>query len=310
MFQEKNYYTSLTSSIFSLFGESVKLERGFPVNGGDINKSYGLSLTNGSVVFMKTNEKSNLDFFLKEVHGLNAIEKTNAIATPKILGFGTDNGEEVGYSFLLLDFVELGNLDEKFWENFALNLSNMHKAETKYYFSENDFNKGLKFGFYENNYIGRTVQDNTPKKTWIDFFRDNRLIPQFKLAEKYFEKEDFSLIDKLLTNIDKFLLEPEQPSLLHGDLWGGNVLCDTKPQAMLIDPAVYVGHPEADIAMTELFGGFSGKFYDAYKTTGLLQPGYSERRDLYNLYHLLNHLNMFGKTYLSAVKSIIEKYVG
>ena len=96
---------------------------------------------------------------------------------------------------------------------------------------------------------------------------------------------------------------------MHGDLWGGNILCDTKSLPLLIDPACYVGHPEADIAMTELFGGFSGKFYDMYKNTGLLQSGYSERRELYNLYHILNHLNMFGKTYLPAVRNIIDSYL-
>ena len=239
-----------------------------------------------------------------------AIADTKTIATPKVLGLGTEDGEEVGYSFLLLDFVELGNLDEKFWEKSAENLSKMHKAETSSFIPKEDYEKGLIFGFYEDNYIGRTKQINTPKKNWIDFFRENRLEPQFKMAENHFSSEEIKLVHKLLEKLDSFLVEPEKPSLLHGDLWAGNVMCDTKPQAMLIDPACYVGHPEADIAMTELFGGFSGRFYEAYKSTGLLQPNYADRRDLYNLYHLLNHLNMFGKSYFSAVKAILEKYVG
>ena len=310
MKQQSNYFSSLTKAIITLFGETVHLERGFPVQGGDINKSYGVALSNGEVLFMKSNEKSKIDFFVKEAHNLKAIADTKTIATPKVLGIGTDDGEEVGYSFLLLNFVELGNLDEKFWEKFAETLANMHKAEIKSFLPKESYDKGLRFGFYEDNYIGRTKQDNSPKEKWIDFFRDNRLSPQFKLAEQYFIKSDFKLIDKLLDNLDNFLVEPEKPSLLHGDLWAGNVMCDTTPQAILVDPACYVGNPEADIAMTELFGGFSGKFYDAYKTTGLLQPNYSERRDLYNLYHLLNHLNMFGKSYFPAVKSILEKYVG
>ena len=197
-----------------------------------------------------------------------------------------------------------------FWENFAENLGNMHKSTTEAFISKEDLAEGKIFGFYEDNYIGKTKQINSPKITWVDFFRENRLAPQFKMAEKYFSTEDFKLIDKLLDNLADFLIEPRSPSLLHGDLWAGNVMCDTKPQAMLIDPACYVGHPEADIAMTELFGGFSDRFYAAYKNTGLLQPQYEERRDLYNLYHLLNHLNMFGESYLPAVKSILEKYVG
>lgn len=309
MNQNSNYFTSLAKAIITLFGENVHLEQGFPVQGGDINKSYGISLSNGNVLFMKSNEKDNVDFFVKEANNLKAIADTKTIATPKLLGLGTDEGEEVGYSFLLLDFVELGNLDEKFWENFAEKLSELHKAETSSYIKKEDREKNLIFGFYEDNYIGKTKQINTPKEKWIDFFRENRLMPQFKMAENHFEKEDFKLIDKLLENLEDFLIEPESPSLLHGDLWAGNVMCDIKPQAMLIDPACYVGNPEADIAMTELFGGFSGKFYEAYKSIGLLQPNYVDRRDLYNLYHLLNHLNMFGKSYLSAVKSVIKKYV-
>jgi len=310
MNHQNNYFTSLSKAIVTLFGETVHLERGFPVQGGDINKSYGMTLSNGEVLFMKANEKSKIDFFIKEANCLKAIATTKTIATPKLLGLGTDDGEEVGYSFLLFDFIELGNLDEKFWEKFAETLAKMHKAETKMFIPRESFNQGKKFGFYEDNYIGRSSQINTPKENWIDFFRENRLAPQFKMAENHFSKEDFSLIEKLLDSLENFLIEPENPSLLHGDLWAGNVMCTTKPEAMLIDPACYVGHPEADIAMTELFGGFSGKFYDAYKESGLLQPEYHERRDLYNLYHLLNHLNMFGKTYLPAVKSILEKYVG
>ena len=310
MNQESNYFTSISNAITTLFGENVQIERGFPVQGGDINKSYGIQLSNGNLLFMKSNEKSKVDFFVKEAHNLKAIAKTNTIATPKILGFGTEDGEEVGYSFLLLDFVELGNLDADFWENFAETLGNMHKSTTEAFISKEDLAEGKIFGFYEDNYIGKTKQINSPKITWVDFFRENRLAPQFKMAEKYFSTEDSKLIDKLLDNLADFLIEPRSPSLLHGDLWAGNVMCDTKPQAMLIDPACCVGHPEADIAMTELFGGFSDRFYAAYKNTGLLQPQYEERRDLYNLYHLLNHLNMFGESYLPAVKSILEKYVG
>ena len=310
MNQESNYFTSISNAITTLFGENVQIERGFPVQGGDINKSYGIQLSNGNLLFMKSNEKSKVDFFVKEAHNIKAIAKTNTIATPKILGFGTEDGEDVGYSFLLLDFVELGNLDADFWEKFAETLGNMHKSTTEAFISKEDLAEGKIFGFYEDNYIGKTKQINSPKKTWVDFFRENRLAPQFKMAEKYFSTEDSKLIDKLLDNLADFLIEPRSPSLLHGDLWAGNVMCDTKTQAMLIDPACYVGHPEADIAMTELFGGFSDRFYAAYKNTGLLQPQYKERRDLYNLYHLLNHLNMFGESYLPAVKSILEKYVG
>ena len=186
MNQESIFFQSLNSAIKTLYGENVNVERGFKVPGGDINKSYGMQLSNGEILFMKANEKQNVDFFVKEAHNLKAIEKTKSIKTPKVLGFGTENGEEVGYSFLLLNFIELGDPDSKFWEDFAEKLAKMHKAETSYFISENDFANGLIFGFYEDNYIGKTKQINTPKSTWIEFFRDCRLGPQIKMAENHF----------------------------------------------------------------------------------------------------------------------------
>lgn len=295
-------FTSLSQALSSLYGKDIKLAHSFHVPGGDINKSYGMQLSNGKILFMKANEKANLELFKAEAFNLQTIKQTNTIKTPRLLALGTDNGEEVGYSFLLMDFLEFGDLQKNFWQNLAEKLSNLHKAKT------DEFVIDGKFGFLYNNFIGKTKQENSAKNTWVDFFRENRLSPQFKMAEQYFSPEDFSLITKLLDNLDKFLVEPEKPSLLHGDLWGGNIICDTNTQPVLIDPACYVGHPEADIAMTELFGGFDPSFYAAYKTSGLLQNDYAERRDLYNLYHILNHLNMFGTKYLSAALSIIQKY--
>ena len=163
--------------------------------------------------------------------------------------------------------------------------------------------------FLQDNYIGRTKQINSPKKSWVEFFRDNRLVPQFKLAQKYFDSDEINNFEKLVDNISDFLIEPEKPSLLHGDLWSGNILCGKNQTPYLIDPACYVGHPEADIAMTELFGGFHPVFYSVYKEVGLLQDDYVSRRDLYNLYHVLNHVNLFGHSYLGAAKAIIKKYV-
>ena len=301
-------FKSLASALTSIFGKVIRVSRSFHVPGGDINKSYGMQLSSGKILFMKANEKSNLEFFQTEATNLFAISQTKTIQTPELFGIGTDDGEEVGYSFLLMDFIELGDINKKVWENFAIDLASMHKAETKNFLKRDESAENVQFGFLEDNYIGKTKQKNSPKNSWIDFFRENRLEYQFRKAENFFEKDDFIKIDFLLSHLENFLIEPEQPSLLHGDLWGGNVLCNKESKAMLIDPACYVGHAEADIAMTELFGGFDGIFYDVYKENGLLQPNYSERRDLYNLYHILNHLNMFGKNYLKPTKTILEKY--
>lgn len=298
-------YNSLAGALVELFGTSVAIAETDRLSGGDINKAYGLTLTNGKHIFMKANAKQNAAFFTAESAGLTAIAKTGAIATPEILCTGTDDGEDVGYSFLLLKFINSGKKQKNYWIDFAHNLAAMHKAETSIYFDDDS-----KFGFFQDNFIGARPQINTPCDSWISFFRDNRLLPQFKAADLYFDEVDRTQITKLLDHLEDFMIEPEKPSLLHGDLWSGNVMCGPDGKAMLIDPAAYVGHAEADLAMTELFGGFPPEFYEAYREAKSLQPGYDNRRDLYNLYQLLNHLNIFGPSYLGPVKSIVAEYVG
>ena len=297
------HHTSLAQALVSLYGNSVAITETDRLSGGDINKAYGLTLNTGAHIFMKANSKANADFFTAEAAGLSAIEATGVIKTPEILCTGTDDGEDVGYSFLLLKFIKSAKPRTDYWETFARDLAALHKADTKI------FELSGKFGFFQNNFIGARAQNNTPSDSWISFFRDNRLAPQFKDADSYFTAEDRSKITKLLDHLEDFLIEPNQPSLLHGDLWSGNVICGPEGKAMLIDPAAYIGHAEADLAMTKLFGGFPEKFYDAYREANPLEPGYENRRDLYNLYQLLNHLNLFGPTYLGPVLSIVDEYV-
>lgn len=295
-----HHFTSLSNALCALFGEGIKIESANRISGGDINEAYGLTLSDGKCIFMKANTKKNFTFFTAEATGLAAIARTKTIGTPQVLGIGTDE-ERGGYSFLLLEFISCKNRSKNYWEDFARQLSDMHKAETAGLVSDG------KYGFDSDNYIGRHGQINTGYDSWIEFFRDCRLEPQFQDAARYFDREDRKRIACFLDHLDEILVEPERPSLLHGDLWGGNVIAGNDGRAWLIDPAVYVGHAEADLAMTELFGGFSPAFYDAYKETAPLQPGYERRRDVYNLYHLLNHLNLFGRMYLSEVKHIVGR---
>lgn len=295
-----HYFTSLKNALYALFGEGIKIENASRISGGDINEAYGLTLTNGKCIFMKSNTKENLSFFTAEAAGLDAIARTKAIGTPQILGVGTDE-ERGGYSFLLLEFISAKNRSKNYWEDFARQLSDMHRAETAGLVSDG------KYGFDSDNYIGRHRQINTGYDTWMEFFRDCRLEPQFQDAARYFDREDRKRITRFLDHLDEILVEPEHPSLLHGDLWGGNVIAGNDGRAWLIDPAVYVGHAEADLAMTELFGGFPPAFYDAYKEVAPLRPGYERRRDVYNLYHLLNHLNLFGRMYLPEVRHMISR---
>ncbi len=299
-------YNSLAGALVDIFGNSVAITETDRLSGGDINKAYGLTLNTGDKIFMKANAKSNAAFFTAEAAGLTAIASTKAISTPKIICTGTDDGEDVGYSFLLLEYIKSSGKIKTYWETFAQELAAMHKADVSMVVSTGSTTP---YGFSQDNFIGARLQQNTPASSWISFFRDQRLAPQFEAADSYFTATDREKITKLLDNMDRFLIEPEQPSLLHGDLWSGNVMCGSDGKAMLIDPACYVGHREADLAMTELFGGFPQSFYDVYKEAFPLQPGYEERRDLYNLYQLLNHLNLFGPTYLEPVLSIVGEYV-
>lgn len=299
-FTKLQQFTSIEEALISLFGNNVKIARMDRISGGDINKAYGLTLTDGTHIFMKENAKENADFFIAEAAGLTAIAQTKTIAVPHILCSGTDR--ERGSSFLLLEFITAKKRVADYWETLAYELAAMHRAETKDFVTEGSY------GFNYNNYIGAKAQVNTAYSSWIDFFRDCRLKPQFQRAAGYFDTGDKKKIDRLLEHMDRILIEPQYPSLLHGDLWSGNVITGNDGRAWLIDPAAYVGHAEADIAMTELFGGFSPVFYEAYKEAADMQPDYRYRRDFYNLYQLLNHLNMFGRSYFPSVKRIIEEY--
>lgn len=296
--QTTNSFQSLQDAVSAVCGDDVKILRQSPVSGGDINLAYQLTLSDGRKLFLKENAADKLDFFVTETEGLAAIRGTNAITVPEIYGYGTDKD----HSFLLMEFMEPGSRQKDFFEDFGRRLAVMHRADCREYTGEGSF------GFNSDNYIGAGHQENTPEKSWIAFFRDHRLLPQIRRAKPNFDEEALKVFDRLLDRLDQYLTEPEKPALLHGDLWSGNYVVGKDGLAALIDPAVYVGHPEADIAMTELFGGFPRAFYDGYYEVMGRTPGYEERRDLYNLYHLLNHLNLFGSSYYGAVMRIAERY--
>jgi fructosamine-3-kinase len=168
------------------------------------------------------------------------------------------------------------------------------------------------FGLDDDNFIGANPQPNQRSDNWLTFFREQRLGFQMELARRnnLLPAQRARRLETLLNRLGDWL--PAQPpaSLLHGDLWGGNWLATASGEPALIDPAVYYGHREADLAFTELFGGFPAAFYTAYKAAWPPDPGYKERKDLYNLYHLLNHLNLFGEGYGGSVDSILQQYVG
>lgn len=285
--------------VSEIFGNNVKMLKRTPVSGGDINRAYVLELSDGSKVFAKANLAGNGDFFRAEEEGLDAIRKTETVRVPKVLGRGANSDD----SFLVMEYIERGYGDRNSSEELGHGLAMMHMADAS------ELIKGGAFGFAGDNYIGATLQINTPKDRWVVFFAECRLAPQFERASSYFSSSERKDIESFLGRLDRFLTEPNKPSLVHGDLWAGNYMIDAEGHPWLIDPATYVGHPEVDIAMTELFGGFDSTFYGAYAETAGIDPSYKDRKDLYNLYHLLNHLNLFGSGYLGSVKSILKRYI-
>lgn len=294
----------LEEVISTLFGENQRIVNRHPMYGGDINEAYRLSLSDGSAVFIKCNTLKNLPFFEAESKGLTALQKTGTIGVPKVLGIGADR--EQGISFLLMVYLEAAQKVRGYWEVFGRELAKLHRADCHEFAAAE---RNLLFGFRTDNYIGASLQINTPKESWITFFRECRLLPQFKMAEGYFDSNMRRQCTKLLDHLDSYLTEPEFPSLIHGDLWSGNSVCGPDGKAWILDPAAYVGHFEAELAMTELFGGYPDSFYGAYREMNPIDSGYQDRRDLYNLYHLLNHLNLFGGSYLNSVQRILKKYV-
>lgn len=296
-------YDSLDMAIKAIVGDHSEIISKKNVFGGDINDSFQIQLSTGEKLFMKTNSINNIQFFEAEAFGLWALQSAAQIGVPKVLGIGTD--EKEGISFLLLEFINSSAPDKTYWENFGHQLAALHRVDTSLIMKQTKEN--ILYGFPENNFIGRNVQINTPKVSWIDFYRECRLLPQIKKAENYFDSAIRKKFVYLLDHLDSFLREPEIPSLLHGDLWSGNALCGSGGKAWILDPAAYIGDFETDLAMTQLFGGFPPTFYAAYHEINPIEPEYYDRRQLYHLYHLLNHLNLFGQSYLGSVVEILNE---
>ena len=277
-----------------LLGTTIKSS--YTIGGGSINQTQVLELTNGERVFMKQNSNPPTDFFLAEVKGLRLLAKAkNGPRIPKPIAL--QSGPRP--TFLIMEYLENSNESKSFSDGLARKLAELHRISQDH------------FGLDHDNFIGSTPQKNNLEKDGIIFFRDHRIQFQRRLAQKAgllpisIDKK----IDSICENLNRFLdTSGERPALMHGDLWSGNYFPDSNGNPCIFDPAVYYGLREADIAMTELFGRLPERFYDAYHEAFPMNHGYHERKDLYNLYHLLNHLNLFGSSYLSSVKKIVDRF--
>ncbi|MBT3184097.1 MAG: phosphotransferase [Nitrospina sp.] len=278
-----------------VFGREVKVQSSASTSGGCINQTSVLRLTNDERVFLKYNSHPPANFFNVEARGLKLLAQTaKGPRIPKPLAL-QDCAKP---TFLILEYIEESSPGQDFSVRFARSLAELHQTSHD------------SFGLDHDNYIGSTVQKNAQETNGIDFFRDQRLRPQQELARKTLPPSTDKNLSKLYDRLENYLdISGEKPALLHGDLWSGNYFPDKDQVPCIFDPAVYFGLREADLAMTELFGRLPQKFYDAYHEAFPLNPGYEERKDLYNLYHLLNHLNLFGGSYLASVEQVVRRYV-
>ena len=266
------------------------------LSGGCISDAFRLTLENNFSLFLKFNSEVKNDMFIKEANGLKEIKKSNTIRVPSVI--------KATNEFILLEFIEPGKQKKNFFEDFGRMFASMHKFSNEH------------FGFYENNFIGSNEQDNIAddeeKNNWVKFYFNKRILFQVELAEKLGNStsELRESVSALENKIEEIIgSSNDKPSLLHGDLWGGNYMVDENGNACLIDPAVYYGNREADLAMTKLFGGFNSEFYSSYNETFPLADGYEYRENIYKLYHVLNHLNLFGRGYYSQALGLIRYYL-
>lgn len=261
------------------------------VSGGCVATAFVVSTAESNRYFVKTGMQSP-KAFLCEANGLKALANSQTLCIPKVY-FANEN-------FLVLEYIEQAPKEPRFFENFGKQLALMHHQNTT-----------TNFGFFEDNYVGNTPQVNLQTASWELFYREYRLRYQLDLLKQkgWLTKTLASFYNNLEVLVAKVLADSEEPpALLHGDLWGGNYRTNSLGKACIYDPAVYFGHREAELAMTRLFGGFPEAFYQSYQQTYPLKKGWQNREGLYKLYPVLNHVNLFGKSYLQSAESLVENY--
>jgi fructosamine-3-kinase len=274
--------------------EETSIQAIHTVSGSSVNASYHIKTKTHSF-FVKSNQKEAFpDLFEKEKSGLVLLASKSTLRVPQPIHSGSDHKS----SFLIMEFIEKGSPTSNFWEVFAQGLAQMHRQSASF------------FGLSEDNYIGSLPQSNKTHSDWPSFFIEERLEKQHHLARDQYliDTPTSSMLDALYFKLDQYFPR-EQAAFLHGDLWSGNFMCDRDGMPAIMDPAVYFGHREMDIAMSHLFGGFNAHFYAAYNELFPLESGWEERIDLCNLYPLLVHVNLFGAAYSQRLKSVLKRFV-
>lgn len=268
------------------------------VKGGEIGRAFRV-VTDEGVYFVKYRADLPAQAFLREAEGLALLNSAKALPIPATLYAGSLQGEG---GCIVLEWIDTAFPKPETEERLGFGLAHLHRQTSKH----------KQFGLDTDNYIGTLVQVNGWWDHWIEFYRDCRLWPMIRMADErgLLGSARRTKLVKLLDQLDRYIPACQRPALLHGDLWHGNWLCGPGREPYLIDPAVFYGDREYELAFTELFGGFSPRFYAAYQEAAPLAPGYEERRPLYQLYYVLVHLIHFGESYGPSVDRIVARYVG
>jgi fructosamine-3-kinase len=283
-------WTLIAEHISQVTAEPFNINQHRSVSGGCINQGYCLQ-GDGLAYFVKINQASRLSMFAAEAFGLKQMAATHTIRLPEPICWGISDN----YSYLVLEWLEFAQGNSLSWEKMGQKLALMHQTPGN-----------QRFGWNENNTIGSTPQINTWTDNWADFFAQHRIGYQLQLAQK--RGGSFPERTEVLLAVLKCLKDHyPQPSLVHGDLWSGNVGVTKDGEPVILDPATYYGDREVDIAMTELFGGFPAAFYRGYNEVFPLEEGYQQRKTLYNLYHILNHFNLFGGGYGTQANQMLRQ---
>jgi len=285
-------WPNIAAQISASTGTPFAVKKIAAVGGGCINQSYRIE-GNSQCFFVKLNNAGNLPMLEAEAAGLQEIRNSRTLRVPVPVCWGRNEAR----AWLVLEYLEMGSADRSGAVSLGQGLAAMHR-----------FSSG-KFGWVRDNTIGTTPQVNKSSFDWIQFWREHRLGYQLQLAQGNGYKGKLQILgEQLLAELAVFFPGmPPVASLLHGDLWSGNYTFDSAGQPVLFDPAIYYGDRETDLAMTEFFGGFPAPFYAAYREAYPLDPGYPTCKTLYNLYHILNHLNLFGGSYLNQAEQMMGR---
>jgi len=285
-------WITIAQHISEVTGTDYAAQPAQPLGGGCINSAYRLTVGNKDY-FVKVNVDSDPTMFEAEAAGLQELGATNTVKLPRPICWG----QAKDCVYLVLEYWSLKPITADGLVSLGRQLAALHRIVKPY------------FGWHRDNTIGATPQHNTPEQDWIEFWRQHRLGFQLQLAAKKgyggaLQRKG----DQLMAQIGALFVDYTPSACpLHGDLWGGNVACGTSDVPVMFDPAIYYGDRETDIAMTELFSGFEPEFYAAYQAVHPLSDGYRVRRILYNLYHILNHLNLFGGSYLAQAERMMDR---